>query len=215
LAKAPAAAAVDAGAGAPASLEPEPGPASFALPLEPLDPHAPIGYPALIQFWRIVASAAGRTIPGGIGDAAFIMRESESCASFSEGISCEGAVKSAYVTSPARALGNGGSEWHALQLVASIVATSQGTPLAAPPSGEGTWPAPAAVSGGGAVDAVAVGAAPVEAALVALGYAAELAPTVYGSGEAEAGLAPETTMTCGSVEPPQAAAAVAIQHRAA
>src|SRR5579859_3898211 len=109
-----------------------------------LAPHEPFGYPALIQFWRIVTSDAGGRLPGGIGDDAFFIRDSESCASFWLGISCEGAIRSAYVTSPARAPVIGGSEWHPPQFAANIVATSQGTPdaAAAPPSPDAAWPPP-------------------------------------------------------------------------
>jgi hypothetical protein len=64
------------------------------------------------------------------------MRESESCASFFVGSSCDVAMRSAYVTRPASAPAIGGSEWHPVQFDASIVATSHGTPVAAavPPS---------------------------------------------------------------------------------
>jgi hypothetical protein len=71
-----------------------------------------------------------------MGDDAFCMRESESCASFFVGSSCEVAIRSAYVTRPASALAIGGSEWHPVQLLARIVAMLHGTPVAAavPPS---------------------------------------------------------------------------------
>jgi hypothetical protein len=81
-------------------------------------------------------SAAGGGPPGGIGEDLFCMRESESCASFLVGSSCEVAMRSAYVTSPASAPGAGGSEWQDVQFPVNIVETSQGTPVAGPPPAE-------------------------------------------------------------------------------
>jgi hypothetical protein len=64
------------------------------------------------------------------------MRTTDCCASFLVGSPCEVAMRSAYVTSPATAPGEGGSEWHPVQFAASIVATLLGThvPPDMPPS---------------------------------------------------------------------------------
>ena len=49
----------------------------------------------MIQFRSVVTSEAGKRPPGGIGDAEFCMRDTESCASFFVGSSCAVALRSA------------------------------------------------------------------------------------------------------------------------
>jgi hypothetical protein len=90
----------------------------------------------LIQFSRIATSDAGGEVPGGIGDAAFFIRASESSASFFVGSSFEVAFSSSSVTRLDSAEGKGGFPWQERHFCERYVATSQGNPDGATPPAE-------------------------------------------------------------------------------
>jgi hypothetical protein len=110
-------------------------------------------------------------------------------------------MRSAYVTRPARAPGLGGSEWHPVQLAASMEATSQGTPVAAaapPPSPDDPGPPPELL----ALPELDDGPTPDDDDDVP-GPDEETPPEELAAAEAPAepgpgAGAPGTTMTCGS-----------------
>ena len=74
--------------------------------------------------------AALDPVPGGIAVVPLVsvMSATDSCASFFVESSLDVACRSASVTRPDSAVASGGSPWHAVQLFASIVSTSHGTP---------------------------------------------------------------------------------------
>src|SRR5205814_1939004 len=77
-----------------ASLKTEGGGATTTPPSPAPLPHDPVGYPALIQSCKMATSEAEGSAPGGMGDEAFCILATESCASFFVGSSFDVAFKS-------------------------------------------------------------------------------------------------------------------------
>jgi len=120
-------------------------PAAPAPPPAPACPQVPCGCPASTHPCSTATSAAvaGPSFFGGMGDLALLMRSIDTCALVLLGSPPEGATRSSYETSDIGAPSEGVAPWHEAQRDWSSVATSQGSPVTAPPPAPALPPAPA------------------------------------------------------------------------